>query len=161
MGSGEKRKDRIEELSAKYGVFKAAEFGIAGAIGFLVAEGIIVAGLYAIYGEASVPGSDSLSPSLLALDVFAFVVGVTVGFFVNERTTVRKVADQEKKGSRKRLVRLAKFQGVYALGNAITIGVQLALLAWVALSPAIGNIVGAVVAFPVSYFVSMRVVWRE
>ncbi|MDE1852825.1 MAG: GtrA family protein [Thaumarchaeota archaeon] len=152
--------EKIEELNREYGVFRAAEFGIAGAVGFLVAEGIIVAGLYAIYGEPSVPGGVSSSPILLALDVFAFVTGVTVGFFVNERTTVRKIADKEGKGEKNTLVRLARFQGVYALGNAITIGVQFALLAWFALSPAIGNMVGAVVAFPVSYFISMRAVWK-
>lgn len=153
--------EKVEELNKRYGVFRAAEFGIAGAIGFLVAEGIIVAGLYAIYGEASVPGSISSSPILLALDIFALVTGVTVGFFVNERTTVRKIAGQEGKGEKDVLVRLARFQGVYALGNAITIGVQLGLLAWLALSPAVGNLIGAVVAFPVSYFFSMKVVWKS
>jgi putative flippase GtrA len=84
---------------------------------------------------------------------------VVVGFFVNEQTTVRKV--NRAKGWKDTLARLAKFEGVYALGSAITIAVQLALLAWLALSPALGNIVGAIVAYPVSYAVSMRFVWRS
>ncbi len=152
--------EEVEELNRRYGVFRAAEFGIAGAVGFLVAEGITVAGLYAIYGGAEVPGGVYGSPALLALDVVAFVVGVTVGFVVNERTTVRRTVEGERGGVRRALVRLAKFQGVYAVGNAITIGVQLILLAELALSPAVGNIVGAVAAFPVSYLISMRVVWK-
>lgn len=152
--------EKVEELDRRYGIFRAAEFGIAGAVGFLVAEAIVVAGLFLIYGGASVPGGVYGSPALLSLDIGAFVTGVTVGFAVNERTTVRKAVRAERGGARAVLVRLAKFQGVYAVGNAMTIGVQLSLLALFALSPALGNVVGAVAAFPVSYLISMRVVWR-
>ena len=110
------------------------------------------------YGSANVPSSDSSSPTLIAIDILAFLVGVSVGFLVNEKTTVKKVvAGGVRDGV---LVRLAKYQGVYILGNAITIGTQLALLAAIALSPAVGVMVGAVVAYPVSYLISMRVVWR-
>ncbi len=152
--------EKIKDLNSKYGIFKAAEFGIAGAVGFLVAELLIISGLYALYGRANVSSSLSSSPTLISLNIFAFVIGVSVGFFVNEKTTVRSIARQEKKGIKNTMIRLGKFQGVYALGNAITIGVQLALLAILALSPAIGNIIGAILAFPVSYFISMRIVWK-
>ena len=118
-------------------------------------------GLVLAYGNTSVPSSDSSSPTLLGLDVLAFLVGVTVGFVVNERTTVRKIVTRERKGARDALVRLAKYQGVYVVGNAITIGTQLLLLAAFALSPAIGVVIGAIVAYPVSYIISMRVVWRS
>jgi len=84
---------------------------------------------------------------------------VVVGFFVNERTTVKTVGRRQK-GSKDTLVRLGKFEGVYALGSAITIAVQLGLLAWMSLSPAVGNIVGAIAAYPVSYLISMRFVWK-
>lgn len=151
---------KIKDLNSKYGIFRAAEFGIAGAVGFLVAELLIISGLYAFYGTANVSSSLSSSLTLIYLNIFAFVIGVSVGFFVNEKTTVRSIARQEKKGIKNTMIRLGKFQGVYALGNAITIGVQLALLAILALSPAIGNIIGAIVAFPVSYFISMRIVWK-
>jgi putative flippase GtrA len=156
--AGDRIVEKARELDRRYGIFRAAEFGIAGIVGFLVAEAIIVGGLYAIYGDANVPSGIFSSPTLLALDVVAFAVGVTVGFFVNERTTARAATNREK-GAAGTLIRLAKFQGVYVVGNAITIGVQLALLAALALSPAFGNIIGAIVAYPVSYFISMRVVW--
>ncbi len=151
--------EKARELDRKYGIFRAARFGVAGIVGFLVLEGILVAGLYAIYGRADVPSGIASSPALLALDIFASVVGVVVGFFVNERTTVRNLGGLGR-GSRDTLVRLAKFQGVYALGSAITIGVQLALLAAFGVSPAIGNVIGAIAAYPVSYLISMRVVWK-
>jgi putative flippase GtrA len=151
--------ERLRELDRRYRIFRLAQFGMAGIVGFLVLEAILVSGLYALYGDVNLPSNFASSPGLLALDVFASVVGVVAGFFVNERTTVRGM-DRHGKGWRGTLVRLGKFEGVYALGSAITIAVQLALLAWLALSPAIGNVAGAVVAYPVSYAISMRFVWR-
>lgn len=150
---------KLTELADRYGVLRAVQFGFAGIVGFAVAEGIIIAGLFLIGGTLELPSGYSSSPSLLAVDVAAFVVGVTVGFFVNERTTVKGAFRGTAKGESGILARLAKYQGVYVLGNAITIGTQLALLDAFALSPAIGAMVGAVVAYPVSYVVSMRLVW--
>ena len=151
--------ERVKELDRKYHFLRLAQFGIAGIVGFLVLEAILVAGLYAIYGNANIPSNFASSPELLSLDIFASVVGVVVGFFVNERTTVKTVGRRQK-GSKDTLVRLGKFEGVYALGSAITIAVQLGLLAWMSLSPAVGNIVGAIAAYPVSYLISMRFVWK-
>lgn len=151
---------KIRSIDGQFGLFRAAKFGIAGAVGFLVAELIIIVGLFSIFGNANVPSEIYASPTLLALNIIAFVIGVTVGFFINERITVRNQGEQTNTGVLNVGYRLLKFQGVYALGNAITIGVQLALLAFISLSPAIGNIIGAIIAFPVSYFFSMRVVWR-
>lgn len=150
---------RLAELADRHGVLRAAKFGVAGIVGFAVAEAIIILGLFLINGTLEVPSGYSSSPSLLAVDVIAFVVGVTVGFFVNERTTVRNTRSSQG-GSGGTALRLAKYQGVYVLGNAITIGTQLVLLAAFALSPAIGVLVGAVVAYPVSYEISMRFVWK-
>jgi putative flippase GtrA len=151
--------ERVRELERKYHFFRLAQFGIAGIVGFLVLEAVLVVGLYTIYGNANIPSNFASSPGLLSLDILASVIGVVVGFFVNERTTVRG-AGARGKGWKNTLVRLGKFEGVYAFGSAITIAVQLSLLAWLALSPAVGNIVGAVVAYPASYFISMRFVWR-
>jgi putative flippase GtrA len=120
---------------------------------------ILIAGLYAIYGKVEIPSNVASSPTLLALDIFASVIGVVAGFFINERMTFRDLTDL-RKGTRNTLVRLGKFEGVYALGSAITIGVQLALLATLALTPAIGSVFGAAAAYPVSYFISVRVVWK-
>jgi putative flippase GtrA len=151
--------ERIRELNRKYHFLRLAQFGIAGIVGFLALEAILVAGLYALYGNADIPSNFASSPELLSLDIFASVAGVVVGFFVNERTTVKGMVGQGK-GRREVLVRLGKFEAVYALGSAVTIAVQLALLAWISLSPAVGNIVGAIAAYPLSYFISMRTVWR-
>ena len=155
--------ERVKELDRKYHFFRLAQFGIAGIVGFLVLEAILVAGLYAMYGNANIPSNFASSTGLLSLDIFASVVGVVVGFFVNERTTVKTVG-QRQKGWKDTLVRLGKFEGVYALGSAITIAVQLVLLAWMSLAPTMfptaGDIVGAIAAYPVSYLISMRFVWR-
>jgi putative flippase GtrA len=151
--------ERARELNRKYGVFRAAQFGVAGVVGFLALEAVVLVGLYAVYGRPDVSSGAASSPTLITLDVIASVIGVTVGFFVNERTTVRDVAKGEER-TKHTLLRLAKFQGVYVVGNAITIGVQLALLAAFGVSPALGNVAGAVVAYPPSYFISMRFVWK-
>jgi putative flippase GtrA len=129
-------------------------------VGFFVAEAIIIAGLYFIYGNPDVPSDISSSPTLVVLDVFALVTGVAVGFFLNERTTVRNLATKNGRVVESMIVRLGRFQAVSAMGNAVVIVVQLGLLAAFAISPAIGNIIGGIVAFPVTYFVSMRMVWR-
>lgn len=151
--------ERVRELDRKHHIFRAAKFGIAGIVGFLVLEAILVLGLYLVYGTTALPSDFASDPSLLALDIFASVVGVVVGFFVNEKTTVRDVSF-ERRGALSTLARLVKFEGVYAVGSAITIAVQLALLGAFSVSPVLGNIIGAIVAYPVSYLISMRVVWN-
>jgi putative flippase GtrA len=150
----------IKDFGKKHGIFRAAQFGIAGVVGFLALEVVLLGGLYAIFGKANLPSDFYSSPSLLGLDVVASFVGVTVGFFVNERTTARDASVLKTRGGRNTAIRFLKFQGVYVVGNAITIGVQLILLGAFSLPPAIGNAVGAVVAYAPSYFISMRFVWR-
>ncbi len=141
-------------------VFRVVSFGLSAATGFLVAEAVIVAGLDAIFGRLQIPGDMSSSPTLLALDVFALAVGVVASFVLNERTTVRDIQSKSRGRRWETLARLGRFEGVSALGNAVVIVVQLALLAEFGLSPAIGSVVGAIVGFPVSYLMSMRMVWR-
>ena len=139
---------------------KAAAFGVASIAGFLVAEAIVIAGLYAFFGGLDVSRGTSGSPSLLALDVFALMVGVTASFLLNERTSVGNLGGGGQ-GRRATASRLGKFQLVSALGNAVVIVVQLALLTFLGVSPAIGNVVGGISAFPVSYMISIRVVWNS
>jgi len=137
-----------------------AWFGASAAAGFVVAEALIVAGLYAVFGRLEIPGDMSTSPTLLGLDVLALGAGAVVSFALNERTTVRDVRTKGDGGMGSTLARLVRFEGVSALGNAVVILVQLALLAGFGLTPAIGSVVGAVAGFPVSYLISMRAVWR-
>ncbi len=157
---GARKTEKTRELAKKRGILRIAQFGIAGIVGFLALEGILIAGLYVVYGTTVLPSDFASSPTLLTLDVVASVLGVVVGFFVNERTTVREL-NLGGSGTKSTLVRLGKFEGVYAVGSAITIGVQLALLGSFGLSPAVGNIVGAIAAYPVSYYISMKVVWES
>ena len=152
-----KKSNFVTRLDKRYGLFKAIKFGMAGIVGFIVAEIIIILGLLVIYGNTSVPSEIYSSSTLLGLNITAFVIGVAVGFFINERITI-KISG---KGHWNTIIRLFKFELVYALGNAITIGIQILLLKSYSLSPALGNIIGAIVAFPASYLISMRVVWHE
>lgn len=151
----------IRDLSNKYyPLFRAAKFAIAGAVGFLVVEVILIIGVFELYDTTKVPSLASSSPTIVGLYILAFAVGVTVAFFINERVTVHNEGEQKKSSEKNVIFRLLKFQLAYALGNAVNIIVALALLAEIALSPVYGNIVGAIVAYPISYFISMRVVWK-
>ncbi len=152
--------EKAKRLDELYGIFRVARFGIAALVGFLVFEGMVVAGLYALYGRVDVPNGVSSSPALLGLDVLALVVGVSVSFALNERITVREARGEGRGTLLNTLARLARFQGVSALGNIVVIAVQLLLLATVGLTPAVGNVVGAIAGYPVSYFLSMKVVWK-
>jgi len=59
-----------------------------------------------------------------------------------------------------RFKRLLKFQGVSGVGNAGIIAVQLVLLATLEVSPLLGTIIGAVVTYPIVYFISIKYVWK-
>ncbi len=151
---------RFQKLVTRYrALFHAAKYGICLATGFLVTEAILTGGIFAVYHSVSVSSTNSLSPTLLELNALAFGIGVTVSFFLNERFTMRDNFDR-RPGARNTLIRLVKFQLVSLAGNLVTVGVQLLLLGVFSVPPTFGNIVGAIVAFPVSYFVSMRIVWK-
>ena len=130
-------------------------------MGFLVAEVILVLGVVVLYHTTNVPSLTFSSPSLLGLDALAFGVGVTVAFVINERVTVKGQGQEvRKRGAVNWLVRWGKYELANLLGNVLIVVVQLVLLATVSLSPVFGSIVGAIVSYPVTYFVSMRFVWR-
>ncbi len=150
----------ISGLDQKYGVLRAAKFGLASAAGFLIAEALLTLGVFVLYGKSNLPSNSYSSPTLVALNVVAFGLGVTAGFFINESITVKNLGAQRQKGIRSVVSRLLKFQLAYLLGNVVTVGVQLALLAAFSITPILGNIAGAIAAYPVSYFISMRYVWK-
>jgi putative flippase GtrA len=148
------------DLDKRYGIFRAAKFGIAGAVGFVVLELILLVGVYFLFHNFNVPADSYSSIPLIELSVIASVIGVAANFFINEAITVRNLQGKETRGIRNLSVRLLKFEAVYAFGNGITVGVELGLLKVVGLSPVLGGIIGAIIAFPVSYVISMRYVWR-
>ena len=140
------------------GLFKILTFGISSGIGFLVAEGILVVGTFFTFGSIKVKIPLSPSPALLAIDIFALSVGVTVSFFINQ--TSFKWAELIDP-AHALIRRFMKFQLVSWGGNALIIGVQLLLWREFSLSPTIGNILGALATFPLAYLVSMRYVWKN
>jgi putative flippase GtrA len=146
-------------MERKYGAFRIAAFAIASGTGFLITELILVLGVIVFYHTAKVPSVAYASPTLLGLNALAFGIGVSVAFVINERVTVRGKAEEIRKGRNNWFVRLGKYQLASLLGNIIIILIQLVLLATVSLSPIIGNIIGAIVSYPVTYVVAMHFVW--
>ena len=149
----------IENLENRFGVVKTFRFAIAGALGFGVTEVVLTIGLLLFYGKLSLPHASFSSPALLGLDVLSLVIGVSASFLINERITVH-VPKTVKGGEMKRFRRFLKFQGVSGVGNIGIIVVQLLLLATFEIEPLLGTIIGAVVTYPVVYFISIRYVWK-
>ena len=143
----------------KFGVLRIAKFAVASGIGFLVAEVILVLGVIVFYRTIDVPSAAYSSPTILGLNALAFGTGVTVAFVINEGVTVRGQSEKRRRGWASWLVRWCKYQLASLLGNVVIVGVQLALLATVSLSPVFGNVAGAIVSYPVTYLVSMHFVW--
>jgi putative flippase GtrA len=75
---------------------------------------------------------------------------------VNERITVHVPKGEDVS----RFKRFLKFQAVSGVGNAGIIAVQLVLLATLAVSPLLGTVIGAVVTYPIVYFISIKYVWK-
>ncbi len=123
-------------------------FAMVGSIGFVVGETILTAGLE-VFGR-------SHWTVIYAVQAFC---SVTVGFLLNEQVTVKRDGDLSG-GITGGIIRLIKFQLVFALGNVIAYLVTNLLFASLAVWPPIGNIAGAIVAYPVNYVVSMGFVWK-
>lgn len=132
----------------KRNIVRGFKFTVAGGTGFLIAELILFIGLVTA-GAAF----------LVEIDIVAFVTSVAAGFFINEYWTSRNEGYHGGKITGL-AVRLLKFELVYALGNAVSIAVQLLLYYDLSINPLLGNIAGAIAALPVNYIVSMVVVWR-
>jgi len=149
----------IVKLETRYGVVKTFRFAIAGALGFGVTEVVLAVGLLLFYGKLGVPHASFSSLGLLSLDVLSLVVGVSASFVINERITVKepKVATDELGD---RFSRFLKFQAVSGVGNTGIIVVQLILLTALEISPILGTIIGAIVTYPIVYFISIKYVWK-
>jgi len=150
----------ITSLGREYHIFKLAKFGIASVTGFLVAEVLLTLGVLVLFRKLSPPSDAYSSLPFLALDVGVLAFGVFVAFLINERFTVKVQPASRNGATNGRGARLLKFEGVSAVGNATVIGVQFALFATLSVAPVIGNVAGSIVAYPIAYLVSMRVVWR-
>ena len=150
-----RKDDTSPRASSRRGILRVAKFALASGAGFLIAEAVLIAGVFALYHTTRVPDVASASLAILGLDALAFGVGVTAAFVINERVTVKAHAD----GRGGWLARWTKYQLASLLGNVLIIAIQLALLATISLSPVFGSVVGAVVSYPMTYAVSMHFVW--
>ena len=148
-------------LARKYGIFRIVKFTLATATGFLAHEIILVSGIFAVYHVIMVPNvvDYSFALTLLGLDVLALGTGDTVAFVINERVTVRVKDEAGREGRSNWFIRWGKYQLVAFMGNIMIAGVQLGLLATISLHPAFGDMVGAMVSYPVTYSISMHFVW--
>jgi putative flippase GtrA len=151
--------EQVGKLEAKYPVLKTFRFAIAGALGFGVTEAVLTIGLLVFYGRLAVPHASFSSVGLLSLDVLSLVVGVSASFIINERITV-KLPKPSASGAESRFERFVKFQAVSGVGNTGIIIVQLVLLTAFDISPLLGTIIGAIVTYPVVYFISISYVWK-
>ncbi len=133
-------------------------FAVAGAPGFGVTEVVLALGFLVFYGRFVVLHASFSSPGLLGLDVLSLVVGVTASFVVNERITINVPRSSDSPGGRLR--GFLEFQAVSGVGNMGIIVVQLLLFAAPNVSPILGSIMGAIVTYPMVYFVSVQYVWR-
>lgn len=148
-------------LGRRYGMFRAAKFGVATSAGFLVNDAILVLGIFAVYRIVALPSliDPSFTLTVLVLNVLSLSIGDTVAFLLNERVTVKVRALGPSAGRSGILSRWVRYQAVAFTGNVVVVGVQLALLAGVSLHPALGDVVGALAAYPMTYVISMHFVW--
>ncbi|MDA4114798.1 MAG: hypothetical protein OK474_12210, partial [Thaumarchaeota archaeon] len=146
-------------IETRYSVVKTFRFAAAGIAGFGVTELALSYGLLVFYGRLSLPHASYASPALIGLDVLSLVIGVSASFFINERITVH-VPKTLKGQEGTRFKRFLKFQAVSGIGNAGIILVQLVFLAVFEVSPVVGTVVGALVTYPLVYFISIKYVWK-
>lgn len=96
---------------------------------------------------------------LVETDLVAAVTSIVLGFFLNDLWTTRH-AGYHPRGVLITAVRLVMYEVIYAIGNVISYSIQLALFYYLTVNPLLGNLVGAVVATPVNYVITMKLVWR-
>jgi len=150
----------LDGLEKKHGVFRVVRFAAASSTGFLVNEAIVVMGVLVLYRTIKVPSFSQSGLNILGLDALALGIGDTVAFVINERVTVKGLGEEKRKGRLRWSIRWSEYQLTSLLGNAMVVGIQLSLFATTSLSPVFGNVVGALVSYPVTYVVSMHYVWR-
>lgn len=127
---------------------RGVKFLIAGVGGFLFYLLVLYIGIH-IIGILYLP----------EIDVVSAFLSVVFGFAINEHWSTTGSGDHSS-GILMWLRRMIIFEGIYALGNVISIAVQLSLYYYAGISPYIGSFIGTVIAFPFNYALSMHLVWR-
>jgi putative flippase GtrA len=152
LSGGEGRGDRklLEGISsfARNNWARFIKFLSTGFVAFLFSELVIYLGLV-------IAGKENI----VSIDVVAAATSVAFGFYLNDAWTTRN-AGYHPKGTKITAIRLMAYEGVYALGNVIALSIQLFLLYEYQVNPLLGNLVGAVIATPFNYMVTMKLIWR-
>lgn len=129
-------------------LIRVSKFSAVSIGSFGLEEAILAGGIYGFGFSYIIP-----------VNIAAVFFSVAAGFLANEWWTVRHEGDHT--GARRGLlIRLAKFEIVYAAGSAVGIIVQLLIYYRFGINPVIANIAGALVAYPVNYVISLLYVWR-
>ena len=153
-------RSRLRRLQNRYrGIFRAAKLAAGSGVGFLDTEIVLILGSFLLYGKPNAPPNAFYSPIFFLLNIIAFVVGVSVAFFVSDALILGKNRERNH-DLRHTLVKLGKFQLIFLAGNLAMVAVELLLLKEFSSPPVLGMIVGAIASFPVSYFFSMSFVWQ-
>jgi putative flippase GtrA len=151
---------KINRLEHRYArAFQAAKLATGSGIGFLDSEIVLALGTYLLYGKLSASPNAFYSLNFLFLNIAAFVIGVSVAFFVSDALILQNPL-RRRTGIRKTLEKLGKFQLIFLVGNLMMITAEILLLKELALPPVLGMIIGALVSFPISYYFSMHFVWQ-
>ncbi len=140
--------------------FRAAKLAAGSGVGFLDTEVTLIVGSFLLYGKPNAPSNASYSPIFLLLNIIAFLVGVSVAFFVSDSLILGENRERNY-DLRRTLARLGKFQLIFLVGNLAMVAVELLLLKELFFPPVLGIIVGAIASFPLSYFFSMSFVWQS
>lgn len=127
---------------------RGSKFSLVSIFSFGIEEAVLGSGLFLL-------GTGFIIP----INVASVFTSVAVGFFFNEYWTVRHEGYH---GGRQRglVLRLLRFELVYAAGSALGIVVQILIFHHYGLHPVLSNIVGALAAYPLNYFTSMLLVWK-
>lgn len=135
-------------LTVKANAKRGVKFLIAGIGGFLFVELLLYIGIR-LFSTSALP----------EIDVVSAFLSVMFGFSINEHWSTAGDG-YHPKGALKWVERLFLFEGVYAFGNVVSIAVQLFLFYYFGILPYIGTFIGTLVAFPLNYLISMKIVWK-
>lgn len=148
MNGSTRDEDGIFHSLVRNNLHRFLKFLAVGGSSFLFSEFILFTGRSIFY-----------VPNLLAVEITAMLLSVTLGYYLNEIWTSRGKG-WHGMGAGGVLLRLAVYQAIYAAGNAVSISIQLYLYYYHGISVLIGNVLGAMVATPINYILSMTLVWR-
>ena len=126
---------------------RSLKFSISGFMGFLLVEFFT----FFFFHYLGLRNLVAVPPS--------FLIGVAFEFLANEYWTTRNEGHHGGNISGL-LTRLSKYELMNLAGTLIAVLIQYIIYMAFGITPLIGNIVGSAVAFPINYYVQMKVTWR-